>query len=341
MNPIRVWNRFWFGPISARPLGIYRIIFGLAILAHLGFISVDLDYWYSNTGILQGEQARLAAAPMRYSPLQWFQDPISIRCAVVLVAAVAVAFVLGWRTRIISVLLYLGVLSLYHRNISSNCGPDQLMMIMTFYMMLTPCGAAYSLDARRISRQRGTLAEPLIIPWAQRLMQVQLCLIYLATAMMKCHGNSWLAGTAVHFVIFNHEVGQANLEWLAGYPLVISLLTYAALLLEFALAFLLWFRPTRKWMALLGVLLHAGIVPLVNVPLFGEQMTALYLLFLAPDELAALLAFFDPRRWFKGRSNELQALSARLGPAGAFNGWRQLELAFDTSDTAKQASPAR
>ncbi len=341
MNPIRVWNRFWFGPISARPLGIFRIIFGLAILAHLGFISVDLDYWYSNTGILQGEQARLAAAPMRYSPLQWVQDPISIRCAVGLVAAIAVAFVLGWRTRIISVLLYLGVLSLYHRNISSNCGPDQLMMIMTFYMMLTPCGAAYSLDARRISRQRGTLSEPLIIPWAQRLMQVQLCLIYLATGMMKCHGNSWLAGTAVHFVIFNHEVGQANLEWLAGYPLVISLLTYAALLLEFALAFLLWFRPTRKWIALLGVLLHAGIVPLVNVPLFGEQMTALYLLFLAPDELAAFLAFFDPRRWFKGRSNELQALTARLDPAGAFNGWHQLELALDTADTANQASPAR
>ena len=55
--------------------------------------------------------------------------------------------------------------------------------------------------------------------------------------------------------------------------------------MEFALAFLLWFRPTRKWIALLGVLLHLGIVPLVNVPLFGEQMTALYLLFLAPDEL--------------------------------------------------------
>src|SRR5208337_3151645 len=237
-------------------------------------------------------------------------------------------------------LLYLGVLSLYHRNISSNCGPDQLMTIVSFYMMLSPCGAALSLDARRVSQRRGTMAEPMIVPWAQRLLQIQLCLIYLASAAFKCHGNSWLGGTAIHFIIFNHEVGQSNLEWLANYPVVISVLSQSALIVEFALAFLLWFRPTRRWIALAGILLHVGIVPLVNVPLFGEQMIALYLLFLAPDELAALLGFFDPRRWFSHRGEELQALSLRLDPASAFDGWRQLELAFDTADPAKGIGPA-
>ena len=218
MSPLRAWNRFWFGPISARPLAVFRIIFGLAVLAHLGFISVDLDYWYTDAGLLQGDQARLAGLPMRYSPLQYIQDPVSVRCAVAMIGAVAVGFVVGWHTRVMGVLLYLGVLSLYHRNISTNCGPDQLMTILSFYMMLAPCGAAYSLDSRRAARQRGTLAEPLIIPWAQRLIQIQLCLIYLSSAVMKCHGSTWLSGTAIHFVIFNHEVGQANLEWLAGYP---------------------------------------------------------------------------------------------------------------------------
>ena len=57
-------------------------------------------------------------------------------------------------------------------------------------------------------------------------------------------------------------------------------------------------------------MLHAGIFPVVNVPLFGEQMTALYLVFLAPDELAALLGFFDPRRWFS-RSGQRVAGSYR------------------------------
>ncbi|MFO0888924.1 MAG: HTTM domain-containing protein [Isosphaeraceae bacterium] len=207
------------------------------------------------------------------------------------------------------------------------------MMITMFYLMLSPCGAALSLDARREARRRGTLAEPIIAPWAQRLMQIQLCVIYLATAAFKCNGSTWLSGTAIHYVLFNHEVGQFNLEWLAGYPLLLCVLTLAALVLEFALAFLLWSRSTRKWVALAGLVLHAGIVPLVNVPLFGEQMTALYLLFLAPDELDSLLRFVNPLAWL-GIRPSWRKVASGLGPRPAVAGWRQLELAFEATDSA-------
>jgi hypothetical protein len=335
MNPLHAWNRFWFRPISARPLGVYRILFGLFVLAHLGFISVELDYWYTDVGLVQGNEARFAAGPLRFSPLQWVQDPVSVRCVVGALAVVALGFVVGWRTRIMGVLLYLGLLSLYHRNIGTNCGPDQLMMITSFYLMLSPCGAAYSLDSRRSARRRGTPAEPIVIPWAQRLLQVQLCLIYFATAAFKCTGSSWLGGTAIHYILFNHEVGQFNLEWLAGYPLAINFLTLCGLLIEFALAFLLWFRPTRKWIAVLGVVLHAGIFPLVNVPLFGEQMTAFYLLFLEPDELNHLLGLFDPRAWLGRRRTDWTAMPGRFSSGGAaVRSLRQLELAFESGETA-------
>lgn len=311
MNPIQAWNRFWFAPISARPLGVFRVLFGLFVLAHLALISVDLDFWYTDRGLLVGDEAAATAGPSRFSVLNHFQDPTSVRVAFAVVAATAVAFTLGWRTRVMGVLLYLGVMTFYNRNLLSNCGPDQVMMITSFYMMLAPCGAAYSLDARREARRRGTLAEPLIYPWAQRLMQLQLCLIYFVTAFLKCGGRSWIGGTALHYVVFNREIGQFNMEWLGGYPIVLNLMAYSALLLEFALAFLLWFRPTRRWVALLGVMLHAGIAPMVNVPLFGEQMTALYLLFLAPDELSALGRFLTaPTRWFRwGRPSVARAES--------------------------------
>ena len=218
MNPIRAWNRFWFAPISARPLGLYRILFGLMVLAHLAFLTVDLDFWYTDAGLLQGDEARLAAGPLRFSPLQWIQDPVSVRLFFAALAVVAIAFTLGWHTRIMGVLVYMGLLSLHHRNISTNCGPDTLMMVTCFCVMLCPCGAAYSLDARRVARRRGTPADVLIIPWAQRLLQIQLCIIYFCTAQAKCTGATWLGGTAVHFVLFNSEVRQFNLEWLGGVP---------------------------------------------------------------------------------------------------------------------------
>lgn len=326
MNPIRAWNRFWFAPISAKPLGVYRILFGLMILTHLFLISFDLDYWYTDIGILQGDEAAITAGPLRLTPLTYFQDPTSVRIAVALTAAFAVAFTLGWRTRITSILVYLGLISLYHRNLLTNCGPDQVMMITSFYMMLAPCGAAFSLDARRAARARGTLAEPLIYPWAQRLIQIQLCVIYFVTAFLKCGGQTWLSGTSIHYVLFNHEIGNFNLEWLGAHTVLLNLMAHSALVLEFALAFLLWFRPTRRWVALAGLMLHVGIWPMVNVPLFGEQMTALYILFLAPDELSALGAIFRPSHWL-GRSRAAAETTAAPRASG---GWRQLDLAFET-----------
>jgi hypothetical protein len=230
--------------------------------------------------------------------------------------------------------MYLGLLSIHHRNVATSCGPDTLMMITSFYLMLSPCGAAYSLDARRRALKRGTAAEPLIYPWAQRLIQIQVALIYFATAAFKCHGSSWLGGTAIHYVLFNHEVGQFNLEWLARYPIAINLMTYSALIVEFSLAFLLWFRPSRKWIALVGLGLHTGIVPLVNVPLFGEQMTAMYLLFLGPEELKPFLAFLNPARWL-GRRASWASLSSAVETAPVMPGWKQLELSFPTPDVSK------
>ena len=65
MNPIKAWNRFLFGPISARPLGLFRIVFGLLIMIYLAMMTVEFDHWYTGAGLLQGTEAREAAGPFR------------------------------------------------------------------------------------------------------------------------------------------------------------------------------------------------------------------------------------------------------------------------------------
>jgi hypothetical protein len=260
-------------------------------------MTVEFDHWYTDAGWLQGTEAREAAGPLRFSPLQYVHDPIYAHAFLGFTAAVAVGFTLGWQTRIMSILLYLCMLSLYHRNVSSNGGPDAVPAILTFYTMLCPCGAAYSLDALRTAKKRGTWAEPVILPWSLRLLQMQICLIYFQSCVIKSQGQLWLNGTTVHYVLFNREFAQFNLEWLAQYPLLINAMTHGALLIEFALAFWLWFKPTRRWAILGGIALHMGIRPILNVPGFGEVMIATYVTFLAPDELDAVLRFLDPRTW--------------------------------------------
>jgi hypothetical protein len=298
VNPIRAWNGFWFQPISARPLGVFRIVFGLIFLFNLALLSLELDYWFTDHGLLAGKEAQYVAGRLRPSLLQHIHDPVTVRVFFGATAVVAVLFTLGWHTRVMGILLYFCMLNIHHRNISTASGADVMLMVTTFYLMFSPCGAAYSLDARRRARQWGTEAEPLIVPWAQRLIQIQLTLIYINTALIKSSGSTWQDGTALHYVLSNTEVGRFSFG-LTQYPIVINLMTYGALMTEFALGFLLWFRAARPWIIYLGLALHGAILFTVNIPIFGELMTACYLLFLTPPELDRFLHVINPRNWFR------------------------------------------
>ena len=109
-------------------------------------MSVEFDYWYTDAGLLQGSEAREAAGPYRLSPLNYVQGPTTAHLFYVVTVAAAVGLTLGWRTRFMNVLLYLGMLSLYHRNVTANGEPDAVPMIVCFYLMLCPSGAAFSLE---------------------------------------------------------------------------------------------------------------------------------------------------------------------------------------------------
>jgi hypothetical protein len=340
MNPLKAWNRFLFGPISARPLGAFRIAYGVILLGYLALMIPEFELYYTGVGLLQGSEAREVVGELRFSPLQYVQSPAIAYAVLAATMAAAVGVILGWRTRIMTVLLYLGMLSLYHRNVSANGGPDAVPMLISFYLMLCPSGAAYSLDALRAARKRGTLVEPLIVPWAFRLLQMQLCLIYFQSSVIKCQGPLWRDGTTVHYVLFNREFGWFNLEWLSQYPLLINFMSHSAILMQFALAFWLWFRPTRRWAILAGVALHLGIRPVLNIPGFGEFMTAWYITFLAPDELDAVIRCLDPRTWFSrlGLHSLLATLWRGNRPA-QLAGWQQLEFPFEVAGQAS-AEPA-
>jgi len=352
MSPLRAWNAFWFAPVSARPLGAFRVVVGLCTLGHVGLLALDSDFWLSDAGLLVGDDSRTIAGPLRPSLLHWLQDPTSVRMVLAAAAAAALALTLGWRTRIAGFVLYPLILSIHQRNLASNCGPDNLLLIMLFYLALSPCGAAYSLDARRATRRRGSPAEPLIVPWAVRLIQLHMCLIYLDTAVLKCNGATWLNGTAMHFVLHNVEFTRFDLTSVTEYPVLINLMSHGALLLEFCLAFLLWSKAARPWVALAGVALHAGVMVTINVPLFGELMTACYLTFLTPPELDALLRAVNPLRWSGPRPRVAVTApdpgpatfpaDARVDPAGTRQGPHAgVSIGIDLSDDRAFDSFAR
>ncbi|MFE5791186.1 HTTM domain-containing protein [Streptomyces sp. NPDC056503] len=89
-----------------------------------------------------------------------------------LATAAAVAVLLGWRTRTMSVLLMVCMLSLENRNSLVGDGGDNVLRIMVIYLVLTRCAEVWSLDARRARRrERDRAADdggagPARGPWA-------------------------------------------------------------------------------------------------------------------------------------------------------------------------------
>jgi hypothetical protein len=309
----RSWNRFWFAPISARPLGAFRVVFGLLAICNLLFMTIDFDYWLTSRGLLQGDEALQIAGTWRPSILHWLNDPTSARVVFGLTLAFAVGLTVGWRTRLMSVLFYVGMLSIHHRNILTASGADTLLICVAFYLMFSPCGAAYSLDALREARRRGnTLAEPLIVPWAQRLIQIQVAGVYLVTGLLKANGSMWLDGTAMHYVLTNHEVGRFDFSFVVAYPMLVNLLSYGGLAIELCLGFLLWVKAARPWVIFAGLTLHAGILLIINIPIFGELTTAGYLVFLTPSEWDWVRRRFDVLGWLRGLRQRVAAVTYRL-----------------------------
>ncbi|MEU0968039.1 HTTM domain-containing protein [Streptomyces sp. NPDC005917] len=61
---------------------------------------------------------------------------------------------MGWRSRTMSLLFMVGVLSLQNRSVFMGDGGDNVLHLMSFYLVFTRCGQVWSLDARRAARAR-------------------------------------------------------------------------------------------------------------------------------------------------------------------------------------------
>ncbi len=72
------------------------------MMIYLAVMTVEFDYWYTDQGLLQGTEAREAAAvdglPLRFSPLHYVHDPVTPRIVHAIAFAAALGVTLGWRT---------------------------------------------------------------------------------------------------------------------------------------------------------------------------------------------------------------------------------------------------
>ncbi|MCI0383557.1 HTTM domain-containing protein [Streptomyces sp. CNQ085] len=146
--------------ISDRALGPYqsavvRIGFSFTWLVFLLFEWPRRRELYGPDGPWSWELGeRLVAGNHAFTVLLWSDSGVWFEAVYALAVLSSAALLVGWRTRTMSVLFMVGVLSLQNRSVFMGDGGDNVIHLMAMYLVLTRCGRVWSLDARR-ARRRG------------------------------------------------------------------------------------------------------------------------------------------------------------------------------------------
>ncbi|MFE6159685.1 HTTM domain-containing protein [Streptomyces sp. NPDC056486] len=102
---------------------------------------------------------QLIAENDAFTALMWSDGRIWFETVYVLAILSSALLMLGWRTRTMSVIFMIGVLSLQNRSIFMGDGGDNVIHLMATYLVFTRCGQVWSLDARRAARARTASVE--------------------------------------------------------------------------------------------------------------------------------------------------------------------------------------
>ncbi|MCX4235556.1 HTTM domain-containing protein [Streptomyces ortus] len=102
---------------------------------------------------------QLIANNHAFTALMWADSQVWFEIVFGFAVLSAGLFMLGWRTRTLSVLFLFGVLSLQNRSIFMGDGGDNVIHLMAIYLVFTRCGQVWSLDARRERRTAAARAR--------------------------------------------------------------------------------------------------------------------------------------------------------------------------------------
>lgn len=280
------WNDFFFAEQSPIPIALFRIFYGLLVIATLLLLYPDWQAWFGpRAWITQGTmhavepgmRLNLFAILPQSEAWVWAFFWLFITSAVLLTA--------GLLTRINSVIVFVCLASIQQRNLFIAHGGDAFLRLAGFFLMFAPAGAALSLDHLiRVRRGLETTVRPRA-PWAQRMIQIQLAIMYFAAFCWKIKGPRWLDGTALFYVYHLEALGRFPLpHWLLR-PVWIKVASWSAIGIEFALGTLIWIKPLRYYVLALGLALHLSIEYSLNIPLFQWDVLSAYILFVDPADL--------------------------------------------------------
>ena len=333
-----VWNNIWFQDGPTTPLEISRIGIGIALLLHYILATPYLLIFWGDDGWMPRTLlAQEHSDPWAQSILFYLTAPWQLYLFHTLFLACCVAFTLGWRTSWVKWAVLAGQLSYDNRNPDMYYGVDSILACLLLILCFAPIGRALSLDRVRQVRAAKLVdlrAHPRRFSsrWAfacTRLMQIQMAILFLYSAVGKLRGEQWWHGEAVWRVFSSADYyNEFMLRIFAPNFWLVNIATYAVILIELAFPFMVWQRRSRPYLLAGAAFLHLQFALLMNLFYFSFVMVMGHMSFLFPDWLQGLGAMW---KWRIGPMEMIydgHCGFCKRSMAGflAFDGLRQIQI---------------
>jgi uncharacterized membrane protein YphA (DoxX/SURF4 family) len=294
-NFFNSWDEFFYKTTDASALCFFRILFGFFLFLNGISLVEDFEAWFGigDNALVPLQDSFNFYRDFRINIFKWLTPSEASAWFVLITYIVAsVGVMIGFKTRISTVVCFILMVSLQNRNYSILNSGDTLMRCMLFLMMFAPTHVKYSVDAY-LNKKEGHLPCSEVPFLTIRLMQLQFSLVYLATTLFKLKGFDWVDGTAVYYTSRLVNFQRIILPIVFDYPSLVKFATWSALFIEFSMGTLVWVKELRVWVLLAGIMLHLGIELSMSIGFFEWVMISGYILFLEPKEFNWIKKSFE------------------------------------------------
>src|ERR671910_1724677 len=253
-----------------RSLAALRIVLVLLVLADLANRATDLYQHYTDAGVLpRTVLMEDVLSPWVFS-LNLMNGGAFFQALLFSVAALAaLGMLVGYRTRLMTFVVWVLLLSIQLRNPLINGSESVLLRMLVFWGMLLPLGAYWSVDRLRSALPR---PSPHFLSLATFGLFMQIAFVYWFTAALKS-GPEWREDfSALYYALSLDQLATPLGHFLLNFPGLLQVLTFGTLALE-AFGPLLLFcpfftGPVRTGTALAFMSLHFGIWLTMDIGIF-------------------------------------------------------------------------
>jgi Vitamin K-dependent gamma-carboxylase len=278
-----LWDSFFHsrtGQDGCKWAGIIRIAYAITALGNVILMGLDYDLFFlpSSTYIPINE-GRLTIDQDTWTIFQFLPQTDTVYwIAYWLHFSHIVLLGLGVFSRFQAAFCFFWTCMFRHHNNLIWDDEDTVFKQLAFYLVFFPLDNYTIWTVLYPDTSKPTKSWPM---WPFRLMQIQMCLIYMSTGLLKWKGSDWLDGSALWYVVHLDDLygNLFNPHWMFGYHSVLKILTWQTLVVEVGIPIFLWFDSTRSVSLIVALLFHLGLDLSMNLNFFHWIMPVGWLSF--------------------------------------------------------------